>query len=65
MTTPLQPADALQIVIDLARENILPDSEVQQDPEVLEPIVERQKEALAMVEALAPHLGTPEIGAEP
>lgn len=45
--------EALQIVLDLARENILDQKEVDQDPEILQPMVDRQKLACDTVEDMA------------
>lgn len=51
-------ADAFQIVIDLAKENQLQQSEILQDPEVLQPLADRQQEALNIVEDFVTnHLG--------
>ena len=43
-------ADAFQIVIDLARENAITEHEAKDDPEVLQPLAVKHKEALNIVE---------------
>ncbi len=51
-------AEAFQIVMDLARQNQLEDAEICQDPDVLQPIADRQKEALNIAEDfITNHLG--------